>query len=104
MQLKPLAQRFMRSKVGNGLQTYFWHDHWTPFGPLIKLFDSDGPRTTSIPITATVGEACEGNGWKPRAPRSDAALSLQTHLTTIPIPSEVYEEDSLGWFVEGIDC
>lgn len=77
-------------------------------GPLINLLNSDSPRSTGILLSARVAEACNGNGWKLRAPRSDAALSLHTHLTTIPVPSDVTAEDAPGLFVDlfvdGTNC
>lgn len=37
-------------------------------------------------------------------PRSDQALILHTHLTTIQLPSHVEAEDSWDWFVEDVKC
>lgn len=78
----------MRSLVGNGMQTFFWFDHWLHLGPLINLFSVDRPRSTCIPITAKVADVCDGNGWIMRPSRSDASLAIQIHLTTIPLPSQ----------------
>lgn len=104
MQPKPLAQRFIRSIVGNGQNTKFWFDQWTPLGPLINLLTTNGPSTTGIPLQTTVADACGDHGWKLRPAISEAAVTLHTHLTTISIPSEVTAEDSTGWFVNGSDC
>lgn len=104
LQLRPLAQKFIKSIVGNGLKTSFWFDQWTFLGPLINLLSSNGPRSTGIPITATVTDMCNSYGWKLRAPRSKAVVTLHTYLATILIPSEVTNEDSTGWFGNDSSC
>lgn len=60
--LKPLAERLLRSNIGNGQNTFLWHDHWTSLGPLIKLLGVEGPRALCIPMTAKVADACTSKG------------------------------------------
>ncbi|KAG7588504.1 Zinc finger CCHC-type superfamily [Arabidopsis suecica] len=101
LRLRPLAERFLRSKVGNGIKTSFWFDFWTPLGPLIKLLGSNGPRDLRIPLNCCVASACSGAGWSLPAPRSDEALSLHVHLTTAPLPSTIITEDYYYWETDG---
>ncbi|KAG7552255.1 Reverse transcriptase domain [Arabidopsis thaliana x Arabidopsis arenosa] len=104
LNLRPLGERFLKAQLGNGQKTFFWFDNWTPFGPLIKLLGSNGPRSLRIPASAKVSESCNGEGWLLPPPRSDAALLLHTHLTTITLPSLVIENDIFTWVIEDIDC
>lgn len=97
LRLRPLAERFARSTVGNGCTTFFWHDSWTPFGPLIKFIGEDGPRTLWLPLNSKVSHACNAVGWKLPPPRSDNALLLHTHLTLVPLPSQVIIDDYSSW-------
>ncbi|XP_010490455.1 PREDICTED: uncharacterized protein LOC104768230 [Camelina sativa] len=102
LKLRPLAEQFIRAKVGNGQKTSFWFDHWTPLGPLIKLLGSGGPRVLRLAINATVGDACDDQGWTLPAPRSDAALSLHVHLTSIQHPTSSLDQDTYYWAIEGV--
>lgn len=104
LRLRPLAEKFLRSRVGNGKMTSFWHDIWTPLGSLIKLMGAQGPSITRIPLSAKVADACDEAGWLLSDPRSDSALSLHAHLTTISLPSLTHNEDSYCWMVNGVEC
>lgn len=102
--LRKLAERFLFSVVGNGSSTSFWFDVWTPQGPLLSFLGESGPRSLCIPLSAKVADACSGVGWKLPPPRSDQALALHTHLTTISLPSASPVEDSFQWVVDGHVC
>ncbi|KAG7548232.1 Reverse transcriptase domain [Arabidopsis suecica] len=104
LHLRPLGERFLKTKVSNGRNTFFWQDNWTPFGPLIKFLGPDGPSLMRIPCDAKVSDACNLVGWTLPSPRSNNALLLHTHLTTVALPSHVNEQDICSWVVENSDC
>lgn len=104
LHLRPLAIRFLRSRVGNGQSTYFWHDHWTPLGPLINQIGPTGLRSLCIPSSAKVANVCDEKGWRLPAPRSDSALNMHLHLTTIPLPRQTSPPDTYHWNIEDVDC
>ncbi|XP_024006069.1 uncharacterized protein LOC112082786 [Eutrema salsugineum] len=104
LKLRPLAESFLRCDVGNGRRASFWFDLWTPFGPLIRFFGEGGPSSLRIPIDAKVVDACTDTGWALPSPRSEAALTLQIHLTTTQLPSISSREDSYVWFVDCVKC
>ncbi|KAL9830076.1 putative reverse transcriptase zinc-binding domain-containing protein [Arabidopsis thaliana] len=53
LRLRPLAERFLRCNIGNGLTARFWTDNWTPFGPLLIHIGAAGPNMLRIPIEAS---------------------------------------------------
>lgn len=87
LNLRPLASDFLKSDLGNGQNISFWWDDWSPLGRLINLFGTGGPRQLSIPLFASVADACNETGWNLRGARSPEAESLHYHLTGIPLPS-----------------
>lgn len=80
----------MRCRVGDGQNTSFWYDNLTSLGPLIRLLGAEGPRALCVPITSKVAEACNDQGWELSSPRSEDALLLHAHLTSIP--SQAYPQ------------
>ncbi|KAG7547838.1 Reverse transcriptase domain [Arabidopsis suecica] len=104
LRLRHFAEKFIIAEVNNGEQISFWHDNWTPLGPLFKLFGDDGPRSFGIHLSAKVMDACNDVGWTLSAPRSDTALSLHAYLSTIPLPSQSLEKDIYCWIVDGFNC
>ncbi|CAA7025727.1 unnamed protein product [Microthlaspi erraticum] len=49
--------------IGNGEDTFFWWDPWTPFGPLIHYIGCDGPTSMGIPLFSTVSDLCDQTVW-----------------------------------------
>lgn len=82
LRLRPLAERFIRCSIGNGLTASFWGDSWTPMGPLIKFLGEEGPRILRIPISSKVASTVNGTVWKLPPPRSNKALDL--HYASAP--------------------
>lgn len=102
LNLRGLARKFIGCLIGNGTRTWFWHDTWTPFGPLIDYLGDEGPRSLRIPLNFKVSEACNHEGWKLANPRSDKAVSLQVFSSSIDLPSSSLSEDSLQWVIENV--
>ncbi|KAL9841022.1 putative RNA-directed DNA polymerase [Arabidopsis thaliana] len=99
LRLRVLAEKFIRCNVGDGKAASFWCDNWTPFGPLISFIGNDGPRDLRVALNAKIRDACSSNGWNIAAPRSDQALSLHMHLTSVNLPTDVMGADSYSWVV-----
>ncbi|KAG2258545.1 hypothetical protein Bca52824_077839 [Brassica carinata] len=90
LSLRPLAEEFIKCRVNNGAQSWLWYDSWTPFGKQISYLGPREPRDLRVPLNAH--------------PRSDNALALQIHLTTVTNPQQTTLPDSYYWVVDGKDC
>lgn len=104
LKLRHLAKNFIRCSIGNGNLAWFWHDYWTPFGPLLDKMGETGPSALRVNRNARVSAAFTTSGWSLASPRSDLALSLQVFLTTIQLPIASNENDSYDWYIEGKAC
>ncbi|KAL9840417.1 hypothetical protein AtNW77_Chr2g0228061 [Arabidopsis thaliana] len=104
LNLRPLTEQFVRSKVGNRLKTSFWHDSWTSLGPLIKCLGDFGSRILRIPISARVVDAYGPNGWRLPLSRSPPALAIYEHISTLPAPSSALTHDPYYWCVGNVVC
>lgn len=100
LKLRCEALNFCRGILNSGRKLSFWYDVWTPLGQLLKYMGPSGPRALRIPLLATVSEACNSEIWLLAQPRSQAALDIHIHLTTISLPL-VETEDEYEWKVEG---
>ncbi|XP_010473794.1 PREDICTED: uncharacterized protein LOC104753204 [Camelina sativa] len=87
--------------MGNGKRVSFWHDWWTPFGPLINFLGPTGPSQTGIPLHYSVAMACSQRSWRLRPARSPQAEQLHIQLTTVQLPASTNELDSFLWQTKG---
>lgn len=104
LNLRPLAEKFIKAKVGNGGTVSFWFDCWTSLGPLIKYLGDVGSRPLRIPFSAKVADAIDGSGWRLPLSRSLTADSILSHLASLPPPSPLMVSDSYSWCVDDVDC
>lgn len=101
--LRPLAKRFLRSKIGNGHMISYWYDHWNKLGPLIDVVGAGGPMLTGIPENATVVAGSSSDGWILPSPRTrnPALAELRNMMLSMTAPSSNGGADSYEWAVEG---
>lgn len=102
--LRPLAEQFLKCRINDGVDSRFQYDIWTPFGQLIKYHGESGPRDTRLPLSASVKDATNDTCWSLPQPRSDNALALHIHLTTVHLPLQQSTPDSFHWVVQAKDC
>ena len=103
LNLRPLAEKFIKARVDNGADVSFWFDSWTPLGPLIKVLGDVGSRPLRIPIGAKVKDAYDLSGWRLPLSRSVTADSILSHLTPLPAPLPHLESDSYYWSVDDLE-
>ncbi|XP_013583277.1 PREDICTED: uncharacterized protein LOC106292212 [Brassica oleracea var. oleracea] len=97
LKLRPLALQFCNTVVGNGVNTSFWYDVWTPFGQLINHLGAAGPRALRIRKETRVAEAINGSTWSLPHPRSDQEVELHSYLTTLALPLPIDIDDVYEW-------
>lgn len=51
-------------------------------------------------LNATVSDACDHEGWTLANPRSEQALALHLHLTSLNLPSDEHGLDRYDWVVD----
>jgi len=102
LHLRPLAEKFLRCKVGNGRRCSFWFDSWSHLGPLIKFLGPEGPRDVRLPIHSKVIDAVSDLGWSIPSPRSDRAVLFHAFLTTAQVPYFSADEDHFFWVVGNV--
>nr|AAD17416.1 putative non-LTR retroelement reverse transcriptase [Arabidopsis thaliana] len=101
LNLRPLAERFVKAKVGNVLKASFWFDNWTYKGPLIKLLGNVELRPLRIPLNAKVADAFDASGWRHPLPRSITADSIFALLSSLPAPLPHLDSDCYFWSMNG---
>ncbi|CAH2061434.1 unnamed protein product [Thlaspi arvense] len=89
LKLRPTAARFLRIKVGNGDDTFFWWDPWTPFGPLLDFLGKDAPAKLGIPLSSLVKDVMLNGGWNLPPARSEAFLQVLCYIISIE-PSQIW--------------
>ncbi|XP_009144813.1 uncharacterized protein LOC103868475 [Brassica rapa] len=90
------------SKIDRTIYTCL--DRWTPLGKLIEFIEPTGPRDPNLHISASVADACNSKGWKLPSPRSENALTLHIHLTTLSLPNQALGTDTYHWIINATDC
>ncbi|XP_033131826.1 uncharacterized protein LOC117126816 [Brassica rapa] len=101
LRLRDLISRFLIVEVHCSLNTSFWYDRWTPLGPLINVFGTNGTRNLRIHIDASVADAYDVQGWRLPHPRSDMEVALHAFLTSFPTPSLDRGPDTFSWLTNG---
>lgn len=98
LKLRTVATAFFSIKIGNGEDTYFWWDPWTPFGPLINHLGPGGPSSLGIPLTSLVSDRLSRVGWNLPPARSDLQANLFAYISSISY-SDLSDKPS--WNIDG---
>ncbi|KAL1222629.1 hypothetical protein V5N11_002455 [Cardamine amara subsp. amara] len=101
LKLRPKALPFLRISIGNGDETYFWWDPWTPFGSLIHYLGLEGPSSLGIPLFSLVKDSLSTAGWRLPPARSDLQLHLYSFISTIQYSPT---NDKPSWVIQGKTC
>lgn len=102
LSLRHTASTLLKCRLGNGKRASFWHDSWTPFGPLINYIGQQGPRELGILPDAKIASALTHEGWNMRHARSNTGLELQIHLSLVSFPHSSDPDDEYYWCVNEV--
>ncbi|CAA7062075.1 unnamed protein product [Microthlaspi erraticum] len=97
LKLRQKALRFLSIQIGNGEDSFFWWDPWTPFGPLINYLGTQGTTSLGIPIHALISDYISGDAWILPPARSDLQLEVFSFISSIT-PSQA--NDVPVWTVD----
>ncbi|XP_048624011.1 uncharacterized protein LOC125592693 [Brassica napus] len=97
LRCRDLAFSWIKAKLGNGRNTMFWFENWTPFGGIKDFLRLPSSSFLGTRQNATVSDINHNGAWSLPSPRSEEQLALQTHLTTITLSTD---EDSYIWSPE----
>lgn len=101
LKLRPKALPFLRIKIGNGENTFFWRDPWTPFGSLFTFLGPHGPSSLGIPLDGLVKDCIHSYNWFLPPARSDRHVEVFSYISSIIISSA---SDLPIWSVDGRVC
>lgn len=99
LSLKPLVKGLLKCKIGDGLSASFWFDNWSPLGVLFDAMGSNGPLQSGFPITATVVNASNAQGWRLPSSRSrnPILVELRSYMLSNQAPSPARGPNSFHW-------
>lgn len=87
------AQRWINVEVGNGRNTRFWTDNWSPFGRL-NLFLNLRSSTLGTRPNSMISDLCNDGVWSLPSPRSEDQLALHAYLTIVTLTDS---EETVVW-------
>ena len=61
--LQSLARPLIKHKVGNGTNTFLWHDNWYPKGPQSSTYGARIIYDAGLPSIANVSSIISKNSW-----------------------------------------
>lgn len=85
---------WIKVKLGNGKNTLFWFENWSPFGSIKTFLNLPPASTLGTRRMATVSDINRHGIWSLPSPRSEEQLELHAYLTTVSL-SDV--NDSYIW-------
>lgn len=93
--LRDKAYLWIKQKLGNGEQIYFWSSNWSPFGNIRNYLAMDGSLRMGISQTSTLAELWENGNWILPPARSEAQVRVQSFLSSLQITENL---DSYEWW------
>ncbi|KAL0293096.1 UNVERIFIED_CONTAM: hypothetical protein Sradi_6956200 [Sesamum radiatum] len=75
LKLRPLLQRGVIYKVGDGSSFKLWQDIWHDRGPLCLTYPR-GPAVTGLPLSSTLSSVLQQNRWSWPASETQTLLKL----------------------------
>jgi len=95
LKLRTMIRPFLKHKIGNGDNTFLWHDNWHPKGPLTISYGDRVIYDAGIPSLAKVNYIINDNSWDWPIASSGALIDIKRHMAQVPTPRRV--PDSIVW-------
>ncbi|CAA7037985.1 unnamed protein product [Microthlaspi erraticum] len=99
IKIRDTAYNWIKRRVGNGKNTRFWTDNWSPFGDLRNFLQSETTRRMRIGTLTTLNDLYSNGHWNLAPARSENQVILQSHLTTLSLSDT---EDYYEWICDDV--
>ena len=99
LRVRDYAYNWIKILPGNGKDTRFWSDNWSPFGNLRTYLQLPASSNIGIHHSATLHDLFRNDHWRLPHPRSERQLSLHVYLSTVTLSAE---SDVYEWSPQGV--
>ena len=97
LQLRPVAQRFLKMDIHDGKLVKFWTDIWHPIGRLIEIVGDRGRLKLGIAISACIADVLVENVWRFRRTRDTTVQNLIVKVQELGVELETNVQDEVLW-------
>ncbi|XP_013665256.1 uncharacterized protein LOC106369680 [Brassica napus] len=97
LKLRDLAYPFMKTKILNGNDAFFWFDNWLGQGKIIDITGDAGTIQYGVPRNARVCDAVRDGQWHIRGQRSRHFPALLGLIRDAPVPCAENGLDQTLW-------
>ena len=98
MTLRDLTRLLIMCHVVSGRQASFWHDIWTPDGPILSRTGPTGPMVSGVPLDASVSSIITNGAWNISARSRHPILRYIRSVLPAQVPDvDSIDEDYFLW-------
>ncbi|KAG5535897.1 hypothetical protein RHGRI_023618 [Rhododendron griersonianum] len=101
--LRHIGHQFIKSKIGNGLSTFLWLDHWHNLGPLFQKFGDRVSFNLGRSLNAKVSSIIYHGGWRWPRLRNAAICEIIANTEGGLLP-DISKEDEVVWTLTPNGC
>ena len=98
LQLRDRIRPCIKHKVGNGTETFLWHDFWNPVGPLLPYYGERIIYDSAIHSNAHVAEVIGDGRWN--WPIANSADLIAIKNSCVDYHLDVSTEDIFSWTLD----
>ena len=95
LNLRTLARPLIKHKVGNGTNTFLWHDNWHSKGPLSSTYGARIIYDPGLPSIAKVNSIISENSWIWPFGNTIELMEIGNLLGNVPSPNGT--QDIITW-------
>ncbi|XP_058195022.1 uncharacterized protein LOC131311543 [Rhododendron vialii] len=96
--LRSLVQPWIKSVVGNGLDTFLWLDNWHPLGPLFSRFGERVVYNLGRSLFSKVASIISNDSWCWPRSRNAVTKEIIEHTPTTLVPNSG-QSDFVVWLL-----
>jgi hypothetical protein len=85
LQLRELAKKFIRFKVGDGSRVFLWLDHWHSAGYLLDRYGYKIAYDFGFPLNTKLVAVIKNENWFWACARFDTLVDIQSQLHDVAL-------------------